>query len=53
MRGAPGFEPACAGARIHADDSKLKRPELLRENEGMHAEVALMMAEIHGPNVDE
>jgi hypothetical protein len=41
------------GAEIHADDPKRETPELLRESEGRGAEVTLMMAEIHGPIVDE
>jgi hypothetical protein len=39
--------------RIHADDPKGKPPELLREVEGRNAELASMMAEIHGPNSAE
>jgi hypothetical protein len=41
------------GASIHADDPKGKLPELSREGEGREAEVTSMMAEIHGPMVDE
>jgi hypothetical protein len=37
----------------HADDPKGKPPELLREAEGANVEVTSMMAEIHGPIVDE
>jgi hypothetical protein len=44
------IEPDRAGARIHADDPKGKPLELLREHEGRNAELASMMAEIHGPN---
>ncbi len=38
---------------IHTDEPKRKTPELLREIEGTNAEVISMMAEIHGPIVDE
>jgi hypothetical protein len=38
---------------IHADDPKGELPELSRETEGREAEVISMMAEIHGPKVDE
>jgi len=38
---------------MHADDPKGKLPELSREDEGRNAEVTSMMAEIHGPTVDE
>jgi hypothetical protein len=41
------------GAGIHADNPKGKMPELSREREGREAEVTSMMAEIHGPTVDE
>jgi hypothetical protein len=40
-------------AKVHADEPKRKTPELSRENEGLDAEVTSMMAEIHGPKVDE
>jgi hypothetical protein len=40
-------------AEVHADDPKGKMPELSRESEGIDAEVTSMMAEIHGPKVDE
>ena len=52
-RDALGFEDDRAGARIHTDEPKRKTPELLREIEGTKAEVTSMMAEIHGPIVDE
>jgi hypothetical protein len=41
------------GAEIHADDPKGEMPELSRESEGRSGEVTSMMAEIHGPTVDE
>jgi hypothetical protein len=40
-------------AGVHADDPKGKKPELSRESEGIDAEVTTMMAEIHGPKIDE
>jgi len=38
---------------MHADEPKRKTLELLREDKGRKAESTSMMAEIHGPIVDE
>jgi hypothetical protein len=40
-------------ANVHADEPKRRTPELSRERESREAEVTPMMAEIHGPMVDE
>ena len=52
-RGAHEFELAGISAENHAADPKGKKLELLRESEGLEAEVTSMMAGIHGPIVDE